>query len=98
LNDWSFANCRTVSEDEASVYLGYRVKSGGILFVGATTQFQFRPDKAVEVENDGKKKAPKYRTPLGEYDAFLPGIPDIQTIGDRKLRESAISIDAIPIC
>ena len=23
LNDWSYANCRTVSADEASVYLGY---------------------------------------------------------------------------
>jgi putative DNA primase/helicase len=73
LNDWSFANCRTVSADEASVYLGYTAKSGGILFLGKTTQFQFRPDKPWKSESC--KKAPKYRTPVGEYDAFLPQHP-----------------------
>ncbi|MEG4034581.1 DUF3854 domain-containing protein [Microcoleus sp. S36b_A4] len=73
LNDWSYANCRTVSADEASVYLGYTAKSGGILFVGKTTQFQFRPDKPWKSESC--KKAPKYRTPVGEYDAFLPQHP-----------------------
>ncbi|MEG4197335.1 DUF3854 domain-containing protein [Microcoleus sp. Pol12A5] len=73
LNDWSFANCRTASADEASVYLGYTAKSGGILFVGKTTQFQFRPDKPWKSESC--KKAPKYRTPVGEYDAFLPQHP-----------------------
>jgi putative DNA primase/helicase len=73
LNDWSFANCRTVSADEASVYLGYTAKSGGILFLGKTTQFQFRPDKPWKSE--GCKKAPKYRTPVGDYDAFLPQHP-----------------------
>ncbi|MEG5176237.1 DUF3854 domain-containing protein [Microcoleus sp. B3-D7] len=73
LNYWSFATCRTVSADEASVYLGYAAKSGGILFVGATTQFQFRPDKPWK--SSGSKKAPKYRTPVGEYDAFLPQHP-----------------------
>lgn len=70
LNNWSWANCRTVTADEASVYLGYTAKSGGILFLGKTTQFQFRPDKPWK--SSGCKKAPKYRTPLGEYDAFLP--------------------------
>ena len=44
LNEWSYANCRTVSADEASFYLGYTAKSGGIFFIGAGTQFQFRPD------------------------------------------------------
>jgi hypothetical protein len=73
LNDWARANCRTVSADEASVYLGYKAKSGGILFLGKTTQFQFRPDKPWKSE--GCKKAPKYRTPVGEYDAFLPQHP-----------------------
>ncbi len=34
LNDWSWANCRTISADEASVYLGYTAKSGGILLCG----------------------------------------------------------------
>jgi len=73
LNEWSYANCRTVSADEASVYLGYTAKSGGIFFIGATTQFQFRPDKPWK--SSGSKKAPKYRTPVGEYDAFLPQHP-----------------------
>jgi Domain of unknown function (DUF3854)/D5 N terminal like len=73
LNDWSYANCRTVSADEASIYLGYAAKSGGILFLGNTTQFQFRPDKPWK--SGSCKKAPKYRTPVGEYDAFLPQHP-----------------------
>jgi putative DNA primase/helicase len=73
LNDWSFANCRTVSAAEASVYLGYAAKSGGILFLGNTIQIQFKPDKPWKSE--GCKKAPRYRTPLGEYDAFLPQHP-----------------------
>jgi putative DNA primase/helicase len=73
LNNWSFATCQTASADEASVYLGYAAKSGGILFVGATTQFQFRPDKPWK--SSGSKKAPKYRRPVGEYDAFLPQHP-----------------------
>ncbi|MEG4026597.1 hypothetical protein, partial [Microcoleus sp. S13C4] len=59
LNEWSYANCRTVSADEASVYLGYTAKSGGIFFIGAGTQFQFRPDKPWK--SSGSKKAPKYR-------------------------------------
>lgn len=73
LNRWSEVNCRTVSADEASVYLGYTAKSGGILFLGKTTQLQFRPDKPWKSESC--KKAPKYRTPVGEYDAFLPQHP-----------------------
>jgi putative DNA primase/helicase len=73
LNDWSFANCRTLSAAEASVYLGYAAKSGGILFLGNTIQIQFKPDKPWKSESS--KKAPKYRSPLGEYDAFLPQHP-----------------------
>ncbi|MEG3874192.1 DUF3854 domain-containing protein [Microcoleus sp. Z1_B5] len=73
LNKWSYANCRTVSADEASFYLGYTAKSGGIFFIGAGTQFQFRPDKPWKSESC--KKAPKYRTPVGDYDAFLPQHP-----------------------
>ncbi|MEG4891646.1 DUF3854 domain-containing protein, partial [Microcoleus sp. F8-D2] len=73
LNGWSFATCRTVSAEEASVYLGYAAKSGGILFAGKTGQFQFKPDKPWKSESC--KKAPKYRTPVGEYDAFLPQHP-----------------------
>lgn len=95
LNDWSFANCRTVTEDEASVYLGYTAKSGGILFVGKTTQFQLRPDKPWKSES--YKKAPKYRTPVGEYDAFLPQHPTDKDYWDaEKLRESCYRINDHP--
>ena len=95
LNDWSYANCRTVSADEASVYLGYAAKSSGILFVGNTTQFQFRPDKPWKSESC--KKAPKYRTPVGEYDAFLPQHPTERDYWDaEKLRESCYRINDHP--
>lgn len=95
LNDWSSANCRTVSADEASVYLGYTAKSGGILFVGKTTQFQFRPDKPWKSESG--KRAPKYRTPVGEYDAFLPQHPTDRDYWDaEKLRESCYHINDHP--
>ena len=73
LNQWATANCRTISADEASHHLGYTAKSGGILFLGSGAQIQFKPDKPWRSE--GAKKAPKYRTPAGEYDAFLPQHP-----------------------
>ena len=95
LNSCSEVNCRTVSAEEASVYLGYAAKSGGILFVGKTTQFQFRPDKPWKSESC--KKAPKYRTPVGEYDAFLPQHPTDKNYWDtEKLRESCYRIDDHP--
>lgn len=95
LNEWSYANCRTVSADEASVYLGYAAKSGGILFLGFTTQFQFRPDKPWK--SSGSKRAPKYRTPVGEYDAFLPQHPTDKNYWDtEKLRESCYRINDHP--
>jgi len=74
LNNWAHSTCRTVDAKEASFYLGYPAKSGGILFIGQNGQIQFLPDKAWR--NDGEKKAPKYRSPLGEFDAFLPPSPD----------------------
>jgi putative DNA primase/helicase len=95
LNDWSSANCRTVSADEASVYLGYTAKSGGILFVGKTTQFQFRPDKPWKSE--GGKRAPKYRTPVGEYDAFLPQHPTKTTGMQKNSSSTATALTIIPI-
>jgi len=95
LNEWSFANCRTASADEASVYLGYAAKSGGILFVGATTQFQFRPDKPWK--SSGRKKAPKYRTPVGEYDAFLPQHPTDKNYWEpENLKQHCYRIDDHP--
>ena len=95
LNSWSEVNCRTVSADEASVYLGYAAKSGGILFLGKTTQFQFRPDKPWKSESC--KKAPKYRTPVGEYDAFLPQHPTDQNYWEpEKLKQHCYQIDGHP--
>ena len=95
LNEWARANCRTTSADEASVYLGYGAKSGGILFVGATTQFQFRPDKPWKSE--GSKKAPKYRTPVGEYDAFLPQHPTDKNYWEpENLKQHCYHIDDHP--
>ncbi len=74
LNDWARSSSRTVTADEASFRLGYTAKSGGILFIGQNGQVQFRPDKPWK--NNGEKKPPKYRSPLGEFDAFLPPSPD----------------------
>jgi putative DNA primase/helicase len=95
LNEWSLANCRTVSADEASVYLGYTAKSGGIFFIGVGTQFQFRPDKPWKSKED--KKAPKYRTPLGEYDAYLPQHPTNKDYWNpEKLAEHCYYINGRP--
>jgi putative DNA primase/helicase len=67
------ASCWTVTAREASVYLGYTPPSDGILFIGETTQFQFKPD---EPELDEKGKPIKYLSPLGsDYDAFVPKHP-----------------------
>ncbi|HAG84650.1 MAG TPA: hypothetical protein DCL61_26730, partial [Cyanobacteria bacterium UBA12227] len=65
--DWTSANCRSVSAEDASFRLGYKAKSGGILLEGTGIQIQFKPDKPWR--DDKTKKAPKYRTPLGDYDA-----------------------------
>lgn len=70
--DWAEVNCKSVSAEQASQYIGYTSKSSGLLFIGETTQFQFRPDEPWK-SKDGK--APKYRTPLGEYDAYTPKHP-----------------------
>ena len=75
LNDWARSNCRTITAEEASLYLGYPAKSGGILFVGKNGQIQFRPDKPWRA-NKSERTAPKYRSPLGEFDAYLPIAPD----------------------
>jgi predicted P-loop ATPase len=72
--DWIAANCYSVDEKEATGLLGYRAKSGGIVIHGGNGQYQFRPDRPWG-DRQGKK-APKYRTALGdEYDALLPAHP-----------------------
>jgi putative DNA primase/helicase len=71
---WIKANCRSVNAQEATQRLGYPAKSGGILLEGKSIQIQFRPNKPWK--NEGDKKAAKYRSPLGDYDAILPNNPD----------------------
>ncbi len=71
---WAEANCESVDTVKASAMLGYTAKSPGIAFysAGSELQCQFRPDQPW-ASKDGKK--PKYLTPIGEYDAFLPQHP-----------------------
>jgi putative DNA primase/helicase len=47
--------------------------SDGIWLRGCNHQSQYKPDKPWKKEGD--KKAAKYRSPLGEYDAMLPTHP-----------------------
>ncbi len=95
LNDWTRANCRTLSADEASIYLGYKAKSGGIWFSGHNTQFQFRPDRPWKSATD--RKAPKYRSPVGDYDAFLPEHPTERDYWDvEKLRGACYQLNGHP--
>jgi putative DNA primase/helicase len=72
--DWIEANCRSLTAEEATQRLGYPAKSGGILLSGEGIQIQFKPDKPWK--NEGDKKAAKYRSPLGDYDAMLPIHPE----------------------
>lgn len=72
--DWVRANCWSVSAKEASELLGYPAKSDGMMLQGDGWQIQFKPDKPWKSE--GEKKAPKYRSPLGDYDAILPSHPE----------------------
>ncbi|AFZ22330.1 DUF3854 domain-containing protein [Allocoleopsis franciscana] len=71
---WIQANCRSVSAQEATQRLGYPAKGAGILLEGVGIQIQFKPDRPWK--NEGEKRAPKYRSPLGDYDAMLPIHPD----------------------
>ena len=94
--DWAIANCNSIDEAEATEALGYRAKSPGILLKGAGTQVQFIPDKPW-ASNDGKNK-PKYRTPLGDYDAILPNHPEesFYWFDKEKLKQRAYQIDGNP--
>lgn len=71
--EWVAINCYSISANNASQYLGYTAKSDGIWLKGHNSQIQFKPDKPWKSGED--KKAPKYRSPLGEYDAMLPRHP-----------------------
>ncbi|MEG4009890.1 DUF3854 domain-containing protein [Microcoleus sp. Pol11C1] len=73
LNDWTRKACCSISEAQASL-LGFAVKSGGILFVGANKQKQLRPDNPRKKKNG---EPIKYETEMeGDFDAFLPPPPD----------------------
>lgn len=72
---WITANCRTVTASEASELLGYIAKSGGVWLEGDNLVGQLRPDDKWRSDDKPKEKAPKYRNPLGEYDASLANHP-----------------------
>jgi len=95
LNSWARSTSKTVTAEEASFHLGYTAKSGGILFIGQNGQVQFLPDKAWK--KDGEKKPPKYRSPLGEFDAFLPPSPDNPLYWEiEALKREAFYINDVP--
>ncbi len=75
--NWIEANCQSLSAEQATQRLGYPAKSGGILLEGQGIQVQVRPDKPWK--NEGDKRAAKYRSPVGDYDAMLPNHPDSPT-------------------
>jgi putative DNA primase/helicase len=59
-------------------------------------QMQFKPDKPWK--GDGDKKAPKYRSPLGDYDTMLPSHPSDKTYWTdlEALKQRCIQIDGHP--
>lgn len=96
LNDWSRANCRSIGVQEASHWLSYTAKSAGILFEGEGLQIQFKPDKPWKGD-EKEKKAPKYRSPLGDYDAFLAKHPTQKDYwSPENLKEIAYQVDGHP--
>ncbi|WP_445244459.1 hypothetical protein [Microcoleus sp. OTE_8_concoct_300] len=74
--DWIYANCSSADIPKASLILEYEAKSPCIVFWSDDLkQQQLRP-RAPWASKDGK--CPKYRTPKGEYDAFLVKHPEIE--------------------
>ncbi|MEG4169212.1 MULTISPECIES: DUF3854 domain-containing protein [unclassified Microcoleus] len=75
--DWIYANCGSADIPKASVLLGYDAKSPCIVFYSHDLkQLQLRP---IDPWPSKDGKLPKYRTPRGEYDAFLAKHPEIET-------------------
>ncbi len=93
---WSIANCLSVIANYATQYLGYTALSDGIWLKGCNHQSQYKPDKPWKKEGD--KKAPKYRSPLGEYDAMLPTHPNDSHYWSNieALKQKAYKIDGHP--
>jgi putative DNA primase/helicase len=102
--DWALANCRSASVAEAKETLGYPAKSAGLVIQGIGWQIQFKPDRPWISDRDktnGRKKAPKYRTPQeyeGNYDAILPMCPNANDYWHNleALRARAWHIDENP--
>ncbi len=98
---WCEVNCRSTTAEHATERLGYKAQSDGIWLAGCTSQGQFKPDKPWISDKDklaGKKKAPKYRSPLGDYDAMLPIHPEDPNYWNdiEALKQKAYSIDGHP--
>ena len=96
--DWIKASCFSIDQKQASEFLRYSAKSSGILISGANGQSQFKPNKPWA--NKQGKKAPKYRTALGdEYDALLPNHPTDSNywLDLEKLRARCYQIDGHPM-
>ncbi|MDV2998298.1 MAG: hypothetical protein N4J56_008003 [Chroococcidiopsis sp. SAG 2025] len=93
---WVEANSASLNIAQASARLGYSAKSPGIWLEGCNRQGQFRPDKPWKGEGD--KKAPKYRTGRGAYDAMLPTCPDDPHYWEdlEALRDRCYQVDGHP--
>jgi putative DNA primase/helicase len=72
---WAVANCKSFDIENATLMLRYKAFSAGIVLMSDEYgQWQLRPDEPWA----SKGKTPKYRTPKGEYDAFLAKHPEIK--------------------
>ena len=95
LNPWARACCHSASIVQASHYLGYSVKSAGILFMGQNGQFQLRAN--VAQKRPGRKKPVSYLTSQGEFDAFVPPSPDNPLYWEiEALKREAFYINDVP--
>ena len=94
--DWVARNCYSATIQQATEALAYRAQSPGILLQGDGWQMQFKPDKPWK--GDGDKKAPKYRSPLGDYDTMLPSHPTDKTYWTdlEALKQRCLQIDGHP--
>jgi putative DNA primase/helicase len=98
LPEWIEINCRSIDISLASELLGYTAKSSGIWLEGTNYQGQLRPDKPWRSGNKSNEKAPKYRSPRGEYDVMLPIHPVIANYWDdlEVLKLLCYTIDGHP--
>jgi putative DNA primase/helicase len=94
LNPWARACCISVTAAQASHYLGKKVQSAGILFMGQNGQVQCRLDTPKKKQN-GKDQ--KYDSPVGEFDALIPPSPDNPLYWEiEALKRNAFYINGVP--